>query len=177
MGVFPLVGWVGQARLNLVFQKISSTTANNSASQFGNGQIGFTGFLVHVELLKVLLWPNPGLDVCIFGGLRFSSLVPGAQAETLYCKICNSGVCQIILLCWEAEFAAGGGSRTCLFRSDQRSLLQPQAEKSLQLGKYCKKRLSRRGHVFASVMLAFCKHSCKQPFVCTVKQNIAETIL
>lgn len=33
-----------------------------------------------------------------------------------------------------------------------------------------------RGHVFASVILAFCKHSHKQPLVCTVKQSIAKAI-
>lgn len=71
----------------------------------------------------------------------------------------------VTLVCVRSSYsAAAGGLRTCLFRSDQRSLLQPQTEKSLQLGKYCKKHLSRRGHVFASVTLPFCKHSCKQPF-------------
>lgn len=73
-------------------------------------------------------------------------------------------------------FAAACGLRTCPLRSNQRFLFQLLVEKSLQLGKYCKKHLSMRGHVFASVILAFCKHSHKQPFVCTVKQSIAKAI-
>lgn len=104
------------------------------------------------------------------------ALVLSAQAEFSYSKICTFSVCRLILICWDAEFAAACGLRTCLLRSSQRSLFQLLVEKSLQLGKYCKKRLSKRGHVFASVILAFCKHSHKQPFVCTVKQSIAKTI-
>lgn len=71
MGVLPLAEWLGEAEQLLVLQNISSTSANNSATHFVNGQIGFAFAPFEVNELCYRL--NPGLNACIFKDLRFCS--------------------------------------------------------------------------------------------------------